>query len=194
MELLTLPQQKDLLRKEMIARLKQMPEADRLAAADSVRQQLTASPLYLAAQTVFCYVSFRTELATHALLRQILADGKQLAVPLVLGQGHMEACLLTRWEQLVPGSYGILEPAADTPRVQPQQIDLCLTPGLAFDAACRRLGRGAGYYDRFLAQCGGTTVALAYAAQLVEQVPCEPHDRPLDAVLTEQGWLYAPSV
>ncbi len=96
-------------------------------------------------------------------------------------------------DELEPGFYGIPEPKK-TLREQPdrtatlQEIELVLVPGLAFDAKGNRLGRGAGYYDRFLAKLPKSvkTVALAFECQLFESIPVEPHDRKVDYIITEE--------
>ncbi len=96
-------------------------------------------------------------------------------------------------DELEPGCMGIPEPKKSLRQesgriVDPQNIELVLVPGLAFDASGNRLGRGAGYYDRFLARLRPSTVliGLAFECQVFESVPVEPHDRPVDFVVTER--------
>ena len=87
-------------------------------------------------------------------------------------------------EVLEPGSFGIPEPLAHWPRVTP---GLLLVPLLAFDRHGHRLGMGGGYYDRTLAALNIPAIGIAYAGQELPSLPAEPHDRSLDAILTEQG-------
>jgi 5-formyltetrahydrofolate cyclo-ligase len=89
------------------------------------------------------------------------------------------------------GPMGIRQPAPEAPHAERADIDLVLVPGVAFDAACRRLGRGGGFYDRLLAleDWPAPRVALAFEVQLTEQLPEEEHDRPVDAVVTEERVL-----
>ena len=184
--------EKAALRKEMQQRLAAADLETLAEAGFSIRRRLLASDVYCQAKTVFCYVSFRREVDTLPLLRQILLDGKTLAVPLILGPGRMEARRILSVDALIPGSFGILEPGKDTTVLSPAELDLILVPGLAFDAARYRLGRGAGYYDRYLRECPGATVALAYALQMVENLPREAHDFQLDQVLTEAACYRGP--
>jgi len=109
-------------------------------------------------------------------------EGKRLALPHVEGDElsvHWVACR----EELVPGKFGILEPRADAPSAG-RSFDLILVPGMAFDRAGGRLGRGRGYYDRFLASASGLVAGVCFDDQLVSEVPREPHDARMDAVVT----------
>jgi 5-formyltetrahydrofolate cyclo-ligase len=87
-------------------------------------------------------------------------------------------------EVLRPGLFGIREPLAHWPSVEPQAL---LVPLLAFDAHGHRLGYGGGFYDRTLAALKACAIGIAFVGQEVTALPHEPHDRPLDAVLTEAG-------
>lgn len=97
----------------------------------------------------------------------------------------------TAW-QLEVGALGAREPKAiSTNHVALADAETIFVPGLAFDRAGRRLGRGAGYYDRLLAHPAlrARRIGVAFAAQLVDEVPVEPHDQSLDALVTENGWI-----
>ncbi len=96
--------------------------------------------------------------------------------------------------ELAPGTLGIEEPLPrfrDLPKksVGPAEIDLVLVPGVAFDPQGRRIGQGKGYYDRFLATLESRTklVALAYQCQIFSSIPTDPHDFPIDIVVTEDN-------
>ena len=91
-----------------------------------------------------------------------------------------------RVESLVPGRYGVREPPADAPVETLGPDVLVLVPGVAFDACGGRLGRGAGLWDRALADARGAVIfGVGYELQIMDRVPCEAHDRPIDALLTE---------
>ena len=92
----------------------------------------------------------------------------------------------------VPGPYGIREPAATLPVVAPRDLDVMLVPGVAFDPRGNRLGYGGGYYDRVLAARPCLTIGIAWTFQVVDAVPMEPWDQPVDALLTESGWVKEP--
>ena len=90
--------------------------------------------------------------------------------------------------QLTSGAYGIPEPNPDAPVVSAAEIDLILVPGMAFDASGRRLGRGKGYYDRFLSDFHGKTMGIC--GQLMEEIPVEQHDITMDAVAADRGIIF----
>ena len=97
----------------------------------------------------------------------------------------METRLYVPGLPLLRHRYGMLEPGADHPLVEPAQIDLALVPALAYDIRCMRMGRGGGYYDRYLADFPSVTVGLCRDALLQKKIPAEPHDRPVGLVVTE---------
>jgi 5-formyltetrahydrofolate cyclo-ligase len=90
-------------------------------------------------------------------------------------------------EDLEPGFKGIPEPVEACERVGPEAVDLVIVPGVAFDVRSGRLGYGGGFYDRFLASCRAPRIAVAFSMQIVDGVPCDEHDLPVDVVVTETG-------
>ena len=141
-----------------------------------------ATEAYRNAKTIYGYLPYNQEVRTVPMLERALRDGKQVAVPKVYGDEmrfvYMEDLSLT-----APGFGGIPEPVADTP-VAEDTTALVLMPGLAFDESGRRIGYGGGYYDRFLSrEPDHPTVALCYEFQMVEDLPVEAFDIPVDLVL-----------
>ena len=154
----------------------------------AISSHLLGMPEYLEAETVFCFVGSPREIDTASILRDVLARGKWLCVPLCTAPGIMETRLITSLEQLVPGRYpGILEPPADAPAVPVDEIDFAVLPCTTCSRGGQRLGKGGGYYDRFLAHYRGGTVLLCREKLLREEIPVEPHDCPVPWVLTERG-------
>jgi len=109
-------------------------------------------------------------------------EGKRVAMPRVEGD-DLKFHWVTCREELAPGKFGIPEPRATAPPAG-FSFDLILVPGMAFDHKGGRLGRGRGYYDRFLAAANGLLAGVCFDDQLVSEVPCEPHDARVDAVVT----------
>jgi 5-formyltetrahydrofolate cyclo-ligase len=141
--------------------------------------------------TLFIYVNFRSELETLELIYQCLSQGKRVAVPLVDASTVRMIPLLIKdpEKDLVPGYYGIPEPDPQKSlRVAPREIDAAVIPGSVFDIQGGRLGYGGGYYDRFLVNDApqAKRIGFAFEMQVVEKVPVEPHDQPLDILITEK--------
>lgn len=150
-------------------------------------------PQVAQAKTLLLYWGMGSEPDTSRLFPSLVAMGKALCLPRCLPGHQMEVRLVTEERPLVPHFYGMLEPGLDCLLVTPEQIDLVLVPGLAFDRQGGRLGRGGGYYDRWLASCQGMTVALCRDITLVDRLPMQEHDRRVDLIVTETG-LYGPSL
>jgi 5-formyltetrahydrofolate cyclo-ligase len=109
-------------------------------------------------------------------------DGKRIALPRVEGDDLKFHWVAGRAE-LQPGRFGILEPAAEAPAAG-DDFDLILVPGMAFDLRGGRLGRGRGFYDRFLRTALGLRVGVCFEDQIVDDVPSEAHDLRMDFVIT----------
>ena len=158
-------------------------ESDRL-----LRRRFLERPETAAARTVLLYYGMGTEVDTAPLLLSLLSAGKRVALPRCTARpGEMEARLIAPDTCLYRHRFGMLEPGEACPLLAPEEIDLVLVPGLAFDRAGYRLGQGGGYYDRYLPQCPGKSLALCREAVLFEALPREEHDRPVGLVLTEHG-------
>ena len=141
--------------------------------------------------TLFIYVNFRSELETLELIQSCLSKGKRVAVPLVEASTVSMIPLLIQdpEKDLVPGYYGIPEPDPEKSlRVAAREIDAVVIPGSVFDIHGGRLGYGGGYYDRFLVNDApqAKRIGLAFEMQVVENVPVQPHDQPLDILITEK--------
>ena len=139
------------------------------------------------------YHPFRTEIDPRPLMAALEAAGCVLALPCTPPRGSGAALVFRRLDPghvLAPSPFGVHEPPEHAARVEPE---LVLVPLLAFDRTGARLGYGAGHYDRTLpalaTRPGFRAVGLAYAAQEVQRLPAEPHDHPLDAILTERAYI-----
>ena len=127
------------------------------------------------------------EVDTHALLDELVAEGKTVFLPKVLDDETMELCRYTGRESLREGAFHIMEPITeffckDDLTKEPSPC-YALIPGLAFDAQGHRLGRGKGYYDRFLTSFKGKTIGVCFDFQKVAEVPVDAHDVAVDRVV-----------
>lgn len=162
-------------------------EADRRRKSEAIRRKLVRLAVYRRATMVACYVSLPYEVETHRLIHDMLKTGKRVAVPYVRGRQVKWSELRNLVRELRPGAFGVLEPQPSTRRpVRAQELDVVLVPGVAFDRHGHRLGHGQGYFDRFLDTLPATipAIGLCFDFQLVAALPHEPHDHPVDAVLT----------
>lgn len=182
---MTVREEKQEMRKRIRQERKEIPDSYFEAAGESICRKVIASDAYRKAHCIFCFVSHGKEPDTFPLLRQALQDGKTLCVPLCREMGQMDARQIMNIGDLRPGTYGIPEPKADAPLIAKAQIDLALIPCLATTKDGKRLGKGGGYYDRFLADYAGKTMLLCPKRLLLPHVPTEPHDVLLPIVITE---------
>ena len=144
-------------------------------------------------QTIFIYVSCRSEVDTITLIGKLLAAGKTVTVPLVdVRLKRMRAVWIDDLENdLVSGCFGTLEPKENIVferTVDPSTIDIIVLPGSVFDLDGGRLGYGGGYYDRFLAteiQPRVKRIAFAFDLQIKDRIPQKVHDEPVDLIVSE---------
>lgn len=164
-------------------------DPDELAAEDAaVCREVLRLPEWQEAKCVFCYIPCGRELDVTPLLRAALAAGKTLCAPRITGPGQMAACRVDRLSLLAADAFGIPAPPADAPVAAPAAIDLVILPGMAFHPTGKlRLGRGGGYYDRWLRDFSGVKVAPVRRCQLREDIPAAAHDIPADIIVTAVG-------
>lgn len=139
---------------------------------------------FIAAKTVLAFYPLSGEPDIRPLLRSILDSGRTLLLPRTEGGGVMRALRVRALEELEKRPpYGIYEPPETAEELMP---DVVLVPGMAFDEAGYRLGHGGGYYDRYLSGFSGGTIGVSFDALVLDTVPREPHDRPVDIIVTER--------
>lgn len=167
---------------------------DRTWREAQIINHLTRLPLWQLARQPLIYVSCRDEVGTHSLIQERLQRGEPVWIP-YCEESHLRVFQLQSWDQLISGRFGVLEPrpelrATSASQGEYAELDVVVTPGVAFDRLGNRLGYGAGFFDRLLAQCiDAVPIGLAFDCQIVNQVPVESHDRQLDLVLTESRSL-----
>ena len=179
------------LRRDVLARRDIMPRSDIMALSSRVVARLCAQPLFQQSRFPLFFISFRSEVYTHDMIKARLSSGKTVLVPRSLvRERKLEIFRIRNWQRdLVPGAYGILEPRPDRAEKfsDPALIDSVLVPGSVFDRKCGRYGYGGGFYDRFLSQeaVNAMRIGLAFQFQIMKDIPLAPHDQRLDMVITE---------
>lgn len=183
--MMTIDAQKKLLRREINSRLKKISPDERKFFSRAVVEKFLATPLYKNSLVIMAYSSTALEIRLGEFFLTALSHGKILAIPFIEGR-EMFAAKLSSVDELEVGAYGILtvKNAADK-ILDAKKFDCIVTPGLAFDAHCNRLGKGGGYYDKFFVNAvNAKKIALAYDCQLVNKVPVAPYDVQVDFVIT----------
>lgn len=138
---------------------------------------------------IMTYVSKRDEVDTTGLIRDIIKLGKRVVVPRVdETRNELMPCEIANLKELDVGAFGVMEP--DLKQIRPvatDDIDLIIVPGRAFDTRCNRLGRGKGYFDRFLKKIGRSKriIGLAFSEQILENIPRDENDVKVDMVVTD---------
>jgi len=184
---------KTVLRTEVRGHVRAIDPRERAEASDLACRRLAELPAWSRAATIMLYVPLRSEVDTTPLALECFREGRTVCVPRVdWDRGEMHPVETTSFEDeaLVTDERNLRTPTAGRP-VVPASIDLVVVPGLAFDPDGGRLGRGGGFYDRFLARTDQRTlrIGIAFDAQIVPLVPREPHDVLMDAVVTDRRLL-----
>ena len=169
--------------RQQIKQLKAMtPLAVRQVEAPMVFSTIEKMAMWQQAQHILCYWSLPDELPTHEAVNQWLASGKNIYLPRVVGD-DLEIVPYHGAQSLDDNNkFHIGEPVGDA--VDATCLELIIVPAVALDGKRNRLGRGKGFYDRLLSTTACPTIGVACDFQLVDEVPVEPHDRPLDCIVT----------
>jgi 5-formyltetrahydrofolate cyclo-ligase len=188
MDCLTKQQWRELMR----TRLKSFSVTEYQTANQQIRERFFRLGEVRDTEVVMIYYSLRREVATLDLITELLARGKRVALPVCAAGRNLVAKEIRSLAEVGPGdNFGLYEPLPKTPLIEPEQLDLVVTPGVAFDRSGNRLGHGLGYYDRFLGQDGlqAVKLGLAYEFQVVARLPSDEFDVGMDALLTPGGLI-----
>lgn len=187
--------QKEFFRKSILEKRMSLSLDEINGKSAIILQKLTALREYKESTLLFCYVDFRKEASTSEFIRQSLAMGKRVAVPIVENFNRSDTRMLASEifsveDDLEKGIYGILEPKKALIKIiEPEAFDLVVVPGVVFDTNKNRIGYGAGYYDRFLklVRPDCRKIGICFDLQLVKKIPSEAFDIALDMIISENG-------
>lgn len=184
---------KSAIRRDIRLALQRMDPMTRYARSLAACKHLTHTDVFADADVMMSFLSMSDEIDTGAIALAAWQMAKTIAVPAVSWEHHrMTPIEITTLEADVAcGRHGVPEPPAHGQPVPIEMIDLIVVPGVAFDRAGQRLGRGGGFYDRFLAhdECRAVTCGLAFREQVLDALETEPHDRPVDLLVTDEEVL-----
>jgi 5-formyltetrahydrofolate cyclo-ligase len=184
---------KRVLRRRAAARRREALAEAGGSVAIRICEHLMAEAAIVNAERLALYAALPDEVPTRPLFDALAATGKTLMLPRIASAGSLVFAVVERFDELISGEYGVLAPPPDAPAAIPAAGDVVVVPGVAFDAHGRRLGRGAGCYDRTFPadqESSPLLVGMACEAQIFESVPCGSHDRAMDAIVTERGFRW----
>lgn len=176
------------IRQNAINARETIPMTERCKHEKAIIAWLFALEEFKNAKRVLFYASFNSEVNTELMIVEALDMGKTVLMPKVDRETNsLTKHVINAMKELSPGYMGIPEPTT-TSQLKVEEIDMLVIPGVAFDPSGRRIGYGGGYYDRLLPRIKGerTIAALAFEAQVFESLPSEPHDIPVDYIVTEK--------
>lgn len=181
---------KQSIRTELLLQKKQLSPAERQRKSQVISESVRRLQAFQTAQFVQLYLSNETEVETTPLFHLARRLKKQIVVPLIdLKNKILTFSELTRLgpDILEFGPFGIPQPRLPFQKKrQVDEIDLWIIPGVGFDRTGNRLGYGGGYYDRILHQVKNPVIGLAFDLQIIDHVPIEATDRPVDCIITEK--------
>ncbi len=179
------------LRKNAISMLKSISESERKNIEEKLTQNIIKSDIWKQSDVVGITISNGFEWNTKPIIETAWDEGKSICVPKCRPKERkLDFYRINTYEQLEVVYYNLLEPIPEeTQKVAKRMIELLIVPGLLFDRSGFRIGFGGGYYDRFLSDFPNNRISLASNTQIVEELPAEPLDIPVDRIITESGFL-----
>lgn len=180
---------KDKLRAEMRAKRRALTPDEISVLSEKIRGMLFTLDCVKKAKGVCSFISAFREPDTVEIIRQLWERNIKVAVPISDTETNtLSLSYIGSMADLTSGAYGILEPSVIKPADE-KDIDVILVPGLAFDRNGGRMGFGMGYYDRLLSESGAVKIGLCYDFQLLDSIPAEKHDVPMNYIITEKEIL-----
>lgn len=156
----------------------------------SIRGKLENLEEFKSAKKIMAYVSTNEEVDTRDLIKDCFKKGLTVYIPKV-DRNELKIIPVRSWEVLEPGTFSILEPMMNeaSEEAQPEELDLILIPGIAFDRRGHRIGHGKGFYDRILKKTKAYKIGLAFHEQIVDEIPNEEHDVAMDLIITDNSLI-----
>ncbi|NLK43817.1 MAG: 5-formyltetrahydrofolate cyclo-ligase [Tissierellia bacterium] len=178
------------LRKKVLEKRSKLSKKDIIEYSEIIANKLYEMDYYKNAKRLMSFISFKDEIHTHEIIKTSISEGKSIVVPITFPERkELKVSEVLDFSELEIGFYDILTPKEEFIRfVDPSTIDLILMPGVVFAKDGYRIGYGGGYYDRFLSKLDKKVmkIALAFDLQIVDTVPTESFDIPVDIIITEK--------
>ncbi|MFA5088728.1 MAG: 5-formyltetrahydrofolate cyclo-ligase [Candidatus Omnitrophota bacterium] len=179
--------QKTLIREKILTLLRNQKEEDRVRKSRIILEKMFSLPEFQCSQTILFYASFDGEVDTFEMMKQAQKRDKQIALPIIEEKSIVPRRIQSLASGLEVGPYGVKQPRQESSvALDFRELDLVVVPGLAFDKENNRLGRGKGYYDRFLRALPSriSSIGLAFDFQILDSLPHhQEHDMPVSRVI-----------
>ena len=193
---MTIFDDKKALRRKILDERKNINIVKKEEMDNKILDKLYESEYYRKSKKIFIYISYDSEINTKGIINKALEDNKKVYVPRTEFKNRlMDAVEIMSLDNLVESDFGILEPSIKEPHIDPNELDLIVVPGVAFDKQGGRVGYGAGFYDRYFNKISEDNVgriiklALAYEFQTLDKVPMNDQDIPVDFIITENEFI-----
>lgn len=181
---------KEKIRKNIYLKRNALPKDEKDLNSKNIFKKLKRTDEFINSKNIMFYVATRNEVQTENMIKKSLSMGKNIFIPIMINDcNNLISSLLIDFDnELEKNNQGILEPKEEFKRIfPPEKLDLIILPGVAFDCKGNRIGRGKGYYDRFLKKVkpSAAKIALAYEIQIVEKIPKDINDISIHKIITE---------
>ncbi|MCK0471517.1 5-formyltetrahydrofolate cyclo-ligase [Halalkalibacter sp. APA_J-10(15)] len=188
---MTLVDSKQVIRRNVLNKLESISDQNFNKTCQFIASRFLQSTFWNKSQVIAITISTKREVHTYPIIEQGWKENKHIVVPRTNFQSKaMDFYRINNWDDVVQTPKHLFEPVAQkAAEYSSEDIDLIVVPGVAFDRNGFRIGYGGGFYDRYLTNYEGQTVALATDVQIQPELPVEPHDRPVDYVITESRCL-----
>jgi len=177
---------KNKLRKTILENRKSLSDSFKTDAETKMLKFIQNLDVFQIANTVHTYISKKNEPKTNRLIKLCWNLSKNVNIPFIIpGKNQLFHSELNSFNDLRVGSFGVLEPCSKNITSKNKNFDIVIVPGIAFDMNGGRMGYGKGFYDKFLKNTSAFRLALAFDFQVLEKIPIENHDIPMNGIITE---------
>lgn len=175
-------------RKKLLMLRKNLSKNEVLEKSEKIKYRLFKMSEFTQASTILFYVSYDNEVYTHEMIKESIANKKNVVVPFTdIKNKKLILSKLDCWDDLSPSAYNILECKKEKIKeISVNELDLIIVPGVGFDKHGHRIGHGKGYYDNLLKNSEKLTIGLAFEFQIIENIPIEKHDISIKKIVTEK--------
>ena len=182
---------KQSLRKQLLIERGNLPPEFILENSKKIAENLINLSIYQSSTNIMLYIATQDEVQTKEIIESAQRDRKRIFIPLIIRRDNvlLPSLVIDFEKELIPGVLGIYQPRKEFYRIYPPSVlDIIIIPGVAFTVQGHRLGRGGGYYDRFLSQLESKTlsIALSFEMQILNKIPIDVQDMPVDYIITEE--------